>query len=258
MAVLTNDYTQVKIIDDMFPVSVTDIDFFMSEVLQSYHPRLDEFLKTLNFSWTDYALSVNSRYLTSYVRMLVYRDKNLQAIKIKNFPEVFVPDTTTFDLTFGIIESRYLEKWKKIKNTLYEQYNIIKPYDMLTTEDESNKLTTKTDGTQTHAYTDSDNVTKDDEQSEDKIYGFNSTDGVKSDSNSTTHQMTSSGTDSGTKTNKLDYNSDRTVKRSVIRTGNTGNITSQEMIERELKLREYLLYQVIYKDLNEYLTLMVY
>ena len=70
--------------------------------------------------------------------------------------------------------------------------------------------------------------------------------------------MTSNGSDSGTKTNKLDYNSDRDLDRTVTRKGNTGNITSQEMIERELKLREYIISKVIYKDLNEYFTLMVY
>ena len=258
MAVLTNDYTQVKIIDDMFPVSTTDIETFMSDILQSYHPQINEFLQTIGFSWNDYALSVNSRFLTPYVRMLVNREKELQPLTSRFYPEVFVPNSVTFNVVFGAVESIYLEKWKKLKSALETQYGIIKPYDMSTVEHEDNKLITKTDGTQTHAYTDSDNVTKDDEQSEDKIYGFNSTDGVKSDSNSTTHQMTSSGTDSGTKTNKLDYDSDRDVDKTTTRTGNTGNITSQEMIERELKLREYLLYQVIYKDLNEYLTLMVY
>lgn len=260
MAVLTNDYTQVKTIDDMFPVSTTDINDFVSLTIQSYHPLVDDFLQSIGFNWDDYALSVNTRLLTPYIIMLIHKEKTLQPLKVKSYPEVYVPDILTFDRTFGAIEFIYLEKWKKIKTALEEKYGIIKPYDMSTVEHEDNKLITSSDGTQTHAYTDTDNVTKDDENSEDRIYGFNSTEdgGVKSDSSTTKHQMTSNGSDSGTKTNKLDYNSDRDVDRKVTRQGNTGNITSQEMIERELKLREYLISKVIYKDLNEYFTLMVY
>ena len=221
MAVLTNDYTQVKIIDDILPVSITDVDFFMDDYVQSLDEGMYEFLKTIDFKWYDYALSVNSRYITPYVRMLINRSGTLQLIHIRPYPELYIPTEDVYKSFLAAIKSRYLEKWKKIRNAINEQYNILKPYDITTIEDEQNKLVTKTDGTQTHAYTDSDNVTKDDEQSEDKIYGFNSTDGVKSDSNSTTHQMTSSGTDSGTKTNTLDYNSDRNVDKTTTRTGNT-------------------------------------
>lgn len=256
MAVYEFDPELIIRIDDLIPTTV----LYMNDNVFSYIEQvsnLSTFLQSISFNFDDYSAFANTRLLSKRVRIPILRIGTMTEITKPLFT-IYVPSPDVYKFIFTQIQSIYLDKWKKIKAALEEEYGIIKPYDMSTIEHEDNKLITKTDGTQTHAYTDSDNVTKDDEHSEDKIYGFNSTDGVKSDSNSTTHQMTSNGTDSGTKTNTLDYNSDRDVDKTTTRTGNTGNITSQEMIERELKLREYLLYQVIYKDLNEYLTLMVY
>ena len=264
MAMTIKDWNELKILDDLFPIEVGSIN--LDSYMRDWMPSdLFNFLQSIKFSLHAYSTFNNERRVSSYIRKRCkYGD--IHAINSQwnelfyNQNNIYVPSNNTYQLIFKDFSYYYLNKWQKIKAALEEEYGILKPYDMSTIEHEDNKLITSSDGTQTHAYTDTDNVTKDDENSEDRIYGFNSTEdgGVKSDSNTTKHQMTSNGSDSGTKTNKLDYNSDRDLDRTVTRKGNTGNITSQEMIEREIKLREYIIAKVIYKDLNEYLTLMVY
>lgn len=258
MAVYEPDVDLFLTMDDIFPATEVNVNTTTYSDINSL-TELYNFLKEINFEFNVFSLTYRTKWLSSMVKILIKRDGRFRKMSSTTVT-VYTPDSTVIKTLFDRIQSIYLDKWKKLKAALEEEYGIIKPYDMQTIEHEDNKLVTSSDGTQTHAYTDTDNVTKDDENSEDRIYGFNSTEdgGVKSDSSTTKHQMTSNGSDSGTKTNKLDYNSDRDVDRTVTRQGNTGNITSQEMIERELKLREFLLYKVIYKDLNEFLTLMVY
>jgi len=261
MAMTIQDWNELKILDDLFPIEVYSnvLDSYMRDWIPS---TLFSFLNSIQFSLHAYSTSNNERYVSNSIRKRCKYgvvDKQWNNLFYSQY-KIYVPSNTTYQLIFKELSNIYLSKWTKLKAALEEEYEIIKPYDMKTVEHEDNKLVTSSDGTQTHAYTDTDNVTKDDENSEDRIYGFNSTEdgGVKSDSSTTKHQMTSNGSDTGTKTNKLDYDSDRDVDRTVTRQGNTGNITSQEMIERELKLREFLLYKVIYKDLNEFFTLTVY
>ena len=264
MAMIVQDWNELKILDDLFPIEIGSrtLDTYMSDWIP---PTLYNFLKTIGFSLHAYSTSNNERRVSGFIRKrckygVVSPNTSQWNKTFYSQHNIYVPSNDTYQLIFKDFSYFYLTKWQKIKTALEEEYGILKPYDMSTIEHEDNILKTDTDGTQTHAYTDTDNVTKDDENSEDRIYGFNSTEdsGVKSDSSTTKHQMTSNGSDSGTKTNKLTYNSNRDLDRTVTRKGNTGNITNQEMIERELKLREYLIAKVIYKDLNEYFTLMVY
>lgn len=258
MAVYEPDVNLFLKIDDIFPATEIDISRTIYTDISSL-TELYNFLKSINFEFEDFSLSYSTKWLSNRVKVPIKRDGRTRKNSTLK-ATVYTPDGVVIKYLFDRIQSIYLDKWKRLKTALEEEYGIIKPYDMRTVEHEDNKLVTSSDGTQTHAYTNTDNVIGDDENSEDRIYGFNSTEngGVKSDSSTTNRQIKSNGSDSGTKTNKLDYNSDRDVDRTVTRQGNTGNITSQEMIERELKLREFLLYEVIYKDLNEYFTLMVY
>ena len=59
----------------------------------------------------------------------------------------------------------------------------------------------------------------------------------------TTQNNTTTGNDN------RDYTRDNSIKKTITRKGNIGNTLPQEMIERQRKLLDTLLYDIIFKDI---------
>lgn len=124
--------------------------------------------------------------------------------------------------------------WLKQWNTLSLNYNPISNYDM--TETETSGMTNTSTG--------SSNTTSGGNAS---VYGFNSSEGVKSNEDSNTSTSSTSSSDIG--------NSTRTLTRS----GNIGVTTSQQMLESERELWMWnFFYDVVFKDLDKVLVLKIY
>lgn len=119
---------------------------------------------------------------------------------------------------------KFFDKWESLLTTLDLDYNPIHNYDM--TEDEKVNTYLET----------SDNVDK-------YTNGFNSS--------------TASPTDKSENTITVDGDWDNN-KRQLTRKGNIGVTTTQQMLEAEIKLRQYNILEQMFEDVDSVLTLSVY
>ena len=157
--------------------------------------------------------------------------------------------TNLSEFLANVIYKRFGVKWKKIYDALMTQYNPLENYNMyekrtpdLTDErtpditlTEDNTITTNTD-------------------SETSINGFNSTE--SNPSNDTVGNQTNTIDRTNTETGK--ETTTHTGKEELERSGNIGVTTSQQMLESEIKLRQYDFYKQIYKDVDSILCLGIY
>ena len=208
-------------------------------------------------------------------------------------PEVLTEDQVT--TIANILYTRYGVQWGKLYKVLSAEYNPIENYSM--TEEETPDITrtetpniTRTEtpnitrvetpdiarGKTTTAKSDFTVTTNSDTSTD--VYGFNSNSPVpQGDSNGnstvttrgdannnvTTENETETGTrnitETGTRTEtETGTRTEReTGKRSLIRSGNIG-VTSQQMIESEIKLWEWNFYETVFKDVDTVLTVPKY
>lgn len=170
----------------------------------------------------------------------------------------YVSDTIAYTIYI-----KYYQKWQHQYDALVLEYDITKPYDISIDETEKNILKTSSDIDQTNSgsYTDTDSLTSHNIENEGSIYSFTATDTpVHTDKNteSETRQGSTTGSNSGTRNTDTKYDSTRDVNKETIKKGNTGNITNQELVEKEINLRNTMIYKIIFKDLNELMTRSVY
>ena len=216
-------------------------------LIESVYPSPN--IQSLGFFW-DYFFNNGERTVSTWVEYMVDRYSNME-------------DTQFTRNVANVMYSRYYAKWKAQSEALYATYDILSPYDMTINETESNQLDTDTkiDQTTTGTYSDSDKLNSHNTGNTDSIYAFNSTENpVPTDKSVGTEDSarSGSGSNSGTKNITTDYGSKRDITRNLTRKGNIGNTTKQELIERELRLRDNLVYKIMFKDLNELLTRSVY
>lgn len=149
----------------------------------------------------------------------------------------------------NIILTRYADKWTRLYSALIDtEYNPINNYNMSETETpdfefkDVNKQQTKLE-------------TFNDLNNEQGIYGFNSSSNQPSNSNVTTSKTVvigdpNSNVSENTRTEK--------GSRTLIRSGNIGVTTSQQMLESEIELRKFNLYQLMYDDVDSIIALQIY
>lgn len=157
--------------------------------------------------------------------------------------EEVVENASLMSVLISSIIERYKDKWNRLHNTLItEQYNPLENYSM----EESEKLKlANVDSVKTNS-SDSGtaNTTNDN-------YGFNSITAQPATKSTATTSATSTNNVDGTKTTDSD--------KTLIRKGNIGVTTSQQMLESEVILRnKYLFQDIIFKDLDDILMLDIY
>lgn len=197
----------------------------------------------------------------------------------------------------SIIKSFYFSKWEHLKKLHMLEYDPIHNYldeleEKIIGSDKENtqkNSTTTTDMTQdgTRNNTRTDNLVEGTDSkvetigkntSDDSVYGFNSSDAVKSDSdiesktNTDTvkgtvtntgtqiNAITSKDTNKGTVTqgNLTITNDDKTQTRNSKHSGNIGNLTTQQLFNQEVELRKWNFINSILEDIKELLTLPIY
>lgn len=136
-----------------------------------------------------------------------------------------------------LIHGFYKRKWLKLIDTYSYEYNALEPYHMDLHDELSKDNLTSSENTST-ATTNSDTNTE-------QYYGFNSSNPVDVNKNST------SGNESGSRTNQ--YTRDRESERDISRKGNIGNKTNQQLIEEERELLKWNVYITIIKDFEKIL-----
>lgn len=139
-----------------------------------------------------------------------------------------------------IISQKFAFKWYKIYSAFTKEYQPLENYDM-----EEIRTPNLTENVKRNQSTDIH------QETESGIYGFNST-----TSNPTaTGEGDTTGLKANNETEDLKTN---TGTESLTRHGNIGVTTSQQMLESEIKLRQYGLLEEIFKDIDSILCLKIY
>lgn len=163
------------------------------------------------------------------------------------------------------IEKIFSKKWDKLYSTLLLEYNPIDNYNMVETEKRDDYFhnddnyetssnissTTTINNGGTSSY-DTDNDT----------YGFNSSDSVNKDKNTTTRTDNLTTTNDNSDNTNIEHSSSHNgsidVTKTLTRKGNIGVTTTQQMIESERNLWMWNIYDAIFKDIDTILTIPIY
>lgn len=176
-----------------------------------------------------------------------------------------------------IINSMYSIKWTKLYNTTIQEYNMLHNYDMIETEsiDREHNNTSKTENNTTVNSTDTtkktgsvDTNSTQNSQVDNSVFGFNTETAVPSDNSnnnltinqSVTNDLTDTLNTTDTTNANINVTDDDTSneKRNLSRSGNIGVTTSQQMIQSERDLWNWLLYDTIFNDIDKIVTIQVY
>ena len=169
---------------------------------------------------------------------------------------------------------RYKKKWLSLLDTYNIQFNPIKPYDMTTHDEiisdhlESSNVDNNS-GTSVDNNNSSDNVSntassnsESSETNDDNHYGFNSfqksavnnTENsatfVENSNNSKEEQHSSVSNNTFNRTKESSYERDNTKEREIIRSGNIGNKTPQELIEEQRRFLNWVFYDNMFSDID--------
>lgn len=153
----------------------------------------------------------------------------------------------------NIIYNRFGNNWIKIYNAYFNtDYKPLENYSMI--ESETEESGTEESGKQA---TNSNITSASTANNINKFYGFGGNNAVNDSNNDTTTTTTDSGSknDNYTDTNNsVETSRDRTLTRS----GNIGVTTSQQMLESELKLRQYDFFNIMMNDVDKILCSKIY
>ena len=180
----------------------------------------------------DYFIEHSSeKYLSRFTQLLI--DK----IGVDNLSDVC--EVLSFHVAnkFGL-------KWWKISEAITTEYRPLENYDMeeIRTPNLTESLTRK-QATDTNVH----------QETESGIYGFNST-----------HSQPTATGEGDTHTTGLKANNEiedtksNTGTERLTRHGNIGVTTSQQMLESEIKLRQYNFIEEVFKDIDSILCLKIY
>ena len=165
-------------------------------------------------------------------------------------------------------------KWSKLWDTLSFEYNPIENYRMVEEESISGSLANTSTDTGTidrdgdNSRTDTGTIDRDGTIADisNKVYGFNSSNSVNSDTSTNTvdnteeHNLTFGDTIDETETHNLTFTDERytSTGRELTRSGNIGVTTSQQMITSERKLWDWIYFEKVFEDIDSVLCLDIY
>lgn len=150
----------------------------------------------------------------------------------------------------NVIYSRYYRKWEKLYNTFLLEYDPIRPYDMIIHEHKEDTLTSG--NTTSSSVSSTDNSTENG-SSEDFEFGYDKPeDEVPTKKNSNSYST--GDIYSSNRNDNSNYSRQNPIDTDISKNGNIGNLTQQELIEKERSIAEYQILDIIYKDLDETLT----
>lgn len=155
-------------------------------------------------------------------------------------------------ILINIISNKYYNKWKKVFETYKLDYEVLSPYNMSITDNTEDTMTSN----------DKFNISRDNRQegtenstntdiTQSNVYAYNSAAASPNENSTTDTSLNSTTTQNNTTTgnDNRDYTRDNSIKKTITRKGNIGNTLPQEMIERQRKLLDTLLYDIIFKDI---------
>lgn len=152
----------------------------------------------------------------------------------------------------NIISNKYYNKWNKVFETYKLDYEVLSPYNMSITDNTEDTMTSndKFNTSRDNRQEGTENSTNND-NTQSSIYAYNSATASPNENSTTDTSLNSTTTQNNTTTgnDNRDYTRDNSIKKTITRKGNIGNTLPQEMIERQRKLLDTLLYDIIFKDI---------
>lgn len=152
----------------------------------------------------------------------------------------------------NILSDLYYNKWNSVFDTYKLDYDVLSPYNMSITDNTVDIMTSndKFNTSRNNKQEGTENSTNND-NTQSNVYAYNS-DTPSPNENSTTDTLLNSTTtqdNTTTGNDNRDYTRDNNIEKTITRKGNIGNTLPQEMIERQRKLLDTLLYDIIFKDI---------
>lgn len=152
----------------------------------------------------------------------------------------------------NIISNKYYNKWNKVFETYKLDYEVLSPYNMSITDNTEDTMTSndKFNTSRDNRQEGTENSTNND-NTQSNVYAYNSVTASPNENSTTDTTLNSTTTQNNTTTgnDNRDYTRDNSIKKTITRKGNIGNTLPQEMIERQRKLLDTLLYDIIFKDI---------
>lgn len=152
----------------------------------------------------------------------------------------------------NIISNKYYNKWNKVFETYKLDYDVLSPYNMSITDNTEDTMTSndKFNTSRDNKQEGTENSTNND-NTQSNVYAYNSATASPNENSTTDTTLNSTTTQNNTTTgnDNRDYTRDNSIKKTITRKGNIGNTLPQEMIERQRKLLDTLLYDIIFKDI---------
>lgn len=152
----------------------------------------------------------------------------------------------------NIISNKYYNKWNKVFETYKLDYDVLSPYNMSITDNTENTMTSndKFNTSRNNKQEGTENSTNND-NTQSNVYAYNSATPSPNENSIKDTSLNSTTTQNNTTTgnDNRDYTRDNSIKKTITRKGNIGNTLPQEMLERQRKLLDTLLYDIIFKDI---------
>lgn len=260
-----------------FPVKVVNTDLFIRlgnifpnpNSIQVFNGRFSSdlitfFSKISNISpdgtidlFIEYVSKSRLKTLSSYVEYLL---EFYGLVELNN--HIYTLSINGFDKIINTISTRYLKKWNKLYETYSLEYNPIKPYtmDIKETIKEQHKGITDTDRASSGSSTDTGLEQTTLDESKSYKHAFNSTQPVPTDKENNVNTNSSSNTGSSSSSSHTIISHGRGVDedRDLTRNGNIGNISQQELIDKEREVWKYQIIDVVFNDLDKIFTRAIY
>lgn len=162
------------------------------------------------------------------------------------------------------IRNKFLDKWLRIYKSLIEsQYNVLDGYshEERKNGDNTDKTTYNT-SVENNGKESNKEETTTENQNNSNLYGFNSTNSVPSDTETSTEKVTIVGNADDNTSHNLQSKTgteqkDFTISETITKTGRDNS--ASKLIEEELSLRnKEIFFDIIYKDIDSVATLQIY
>ena len=150
----------------------------------------------------------------------------------------------------NIIYNKFNDKWGRLFDVLTEKYEPLENYNMYEIETPNIKRE-KTTGTNVDMNVDGSG------SNQSNVFGFN-TSSDKGVPNAMADGETSSSTTGDEENNFINVIENENGSKELERNGNIGVTSSQQLLEQELEVRKNNIYNIMYEDLDDILTLSIY
>lgn len=201
-----------------------------------------EFIPSSKYAWYTHTLDFEYIYshsgdklISPFVEKLLDNDNNLSE--------------TNLEKIANVIKNKFVDKWNKLFNALVEVgYNPIDNYNM-------NEVETPNIERTSHVETNTNITTSGEGDNNSKVYAFNSDNAIPSNEGHAETSQTSSGS---VDDNYSDRTENETGTRELVRSGNIGVTTTQQMLQQEIEIKKQNIYNIIYEDVDSLLCLDIY